>query len=155
MRKANASMQILRKVASFGANVQDLKQIYFLFVRSQLEKSAPVWHSGLSAENINDLERVQKSAVKIILGDNYLGYRESLLKLDMETLHERRKQICFNFALKCVNNSKTKDIFPEYEKKHQMKLRKTPKYHIQNAATQRLKNSPVIYMQELLNNNEK
>ena len=34
VRKANASMQILRKVASFGANVQDLKQIYFLFVRS-------------------------------------------------------------------------------------------------------------------------
>ena len=36
-----------------------------------------------------------------------------------------------------------------------MKLRKTPKYQIQNSATQRLKNSPVIYMQELLNNNEK
>ena len=32
VRKANARMEILRKVASFGASVSDLNNIYFLFV---------------------------------------------------------------------------------------------------------------------------
>ena len=68
VRKANARMQLLRRVASFGAPIEDLKQIYILFVRSQLEHSATVWHSGLTVENTDDLERVQKTALKIILG---------------------------------------------------------------------------------------
>ena len=67
VRKANASMQILRRVASFGASDSDMKDIYILFVRSLLEQSATVWHSSLSQQNISDLERVQKTALKIIL----------------------------------------------------------------------------------------
>ena len=59
IRKANASMQILRSVASFGASVNDMKEIYILFVRSLLEQSATVWHySSLSQQDISDLERV-------------------------------------------------------------------------------------------------
>ena len=69
-------MEILRKIASFGASKEDMKNIYFLFVRSQLEQSAVVWHSSLSSENRADLERVQKSAVKIIMGDQYKGYKK-------------------------------------------------------------------------------
>ena len=66
--KANARMELLRKVASFGAKVEDLKTIYILFVRSQLEQSAVVWSSSLTEQNKADLERVQRSALKIILG---------------------------------------------------------------------------------------
>ena len=75
-------MEILRKIASFGASKEDMKNVYFLFVRSQLEQSAVVWHSSLSSENRADLERVQKSAVKIIMKDQYKGYKKSLLELD-------------------------------------------------------------------------
>ena len=59
-QKANAWMELLRRVASFGASVEDLKPIYFLFVRSHLEQSATVWHRSLTVENSTDLERVQK-----------------------------------------------------------------------------------------------
>ena len=54
IKKANARMQLLRKVASFGASIDDLKNIYFLYVRSQLEQSAVVWHSSLTEENPED-----------------------------------------------------------------------------------------------------
>ena len=74
VKKANARMELLRRVASFGIGVEDLKNIYFLFVRSQLEQSAVVWHSSLTEENKADLERVQRSAVKIIMGERYKGY---------------------------------------------------------------------------------
>ena len=43
--KTNTRMELLRKVASCGASIEDLKTIYILFVRSILEQSATVWHS--------------------------------------------------------------------------------------------------------------
>ena len=67
VKKCNSRMELLRKVAGFGASIGDLKIIYILFVRSLLEQSATVWHSSLNAQNKADLERVQKSACRIIL----------------------------------------------------------------------------------------
>ena len=67
VRKSNARMELLRKLAVFGAPDEDMKTIYILFIRSLLEQSAPVWHSSITQENSDDLERVQKSALKIIL----------------------------------------------------------------------------------------
>ena len=67
VKKANARMELLRRVAGFGTSAKDLKTLYILFVRSLREQSATVWHSSLSKENIKDLERVQKTAIKVIL----------------------------------------------------------------------------------------
>ena len=60
VKKANMRMELLRRVANFGAPTKDLIEIYILFIRSILEQSATVWHSGLTADNRNDIERVQK-----------------------------------------------------------------------------------------------
>ena len=70
VKKANARMQLLRRVAGFGTPIDDLKIIYILFIRSILEQSATLWHSSLTNENVNDLERIQKSAIQIILRDD-------------------------------------------------------------------------------------
>ena len=98
--KANARMQLVRKVASFGASEEDIKNINFLLVRSLLEQSATVWHSSITEENNQDLERVQKSAVKLILGEQYIDYKKGLMKLDIESLEQRRENLCLNFAIK-------------------------------------------------------
>ena len=42
VKKANARMEILRRVSSFGAPIQDLKEISILFIKSLLEQSATV-----------------------------------------------------------------------------------------------------------------
>ena len=52
---------------NFKSGWSDLKIIYVSFIRSLLEQSCTVWHSGLTQENTNDLERVQKCALKINL----------------------------------------------------------------------------------------
>ena len=93
-------MELLKRVSSFNPPLEDLKIIYFLFVSSLLEQSATVWHSSLTKENSDDIERAQKSAVKIMLGNKYIGYKKSLEKLDMDTLEDRRVNICLNLALK-------------------------------------------------------
>ena len=155
VRKANARMELLRRVASFGASVSDLKNIYFLFVRSQLEHSAVVWHCSLSQENKNDLERVQKSALKVILGEKYKGYKKALNDLCIETLDERRESLCLKFAKRCIKNEKATNMFPLNKKKHLMNTRNIEKYKVEHANTERFKTSPIIYMQNLLNQNEK
>ena len=151
VQKANARMELLRRVASFGASVEDLKLIYILFVRSHLEQSATVWHSGLTQENRNDLERVQKSALKVILKDKYENYEKALNYLDIESLENRRTNLCINFAEKCLKKEKFKSMFPLNNKIHDQETRSTEKYQVQFAFNDRLKNSPVIYMQRLLN----
>ena len=66
VKKANRKMVLLSKLSEFGATEEELKNIYVLFVRSVLEQSCTVWNFGLTAENIQKLERVQKTAMKII-----------------------------------------------------------------------------------------
>ena len=151
--KANSMMELIRKASSFGASIDDLKTIYKLFVRSQLEQSAVVWSSSLSDQNKADLERVQRSALKIILGPKYRGYRKALNALSLETLEERRENLCLRFAKKCVRNDKTKSMFPLNKKAHNMKTRDFEKYEVQHANTDRLSKSAIIHMQNLLNKN--
>ena len=139
------------RVASFGTNVNDLKIIYVLFIRSQLEQSVVVWHSSLTEQNKSDLERVQKSALKVILGLKYEKYKKALNDLDLVTLEERREILCLKFARKCTENEKAKSIFPLKNKIHMMSARKEDIYEVQHANTDRLKNFAVIYMQNLLN----
>ena len=106
-------MQLLRKIAEFEAPLEDLKNVYILFVRSILEQSATAWHSSLTKENKEDLERVQKSTLKVILKEKFQGYRKALKPLDLESLDERRKNLCWNFALKCTKNKKVQNLFPK------------------------------------------
>ena len=153
VKKANARMQLLRKVASFGTSQGELKDIYVLFIRSLLEQSATVWNSSLSQENISDLERIQKTAVKIILGDQFQSYEEGLLKLDMESLSDRRQALYLSFAQTCTKNPKTSHMFPRNEKIHTMDTRKQEIFKVQYANTERLRKSSIIYIQHLLNDN--
>ena len=152
VRKSNARMELLRKLAVFGAPDEDMKTIYILFIRSLLEQSAPVWHSSIT--HSDDLERVQKSALKIILKQRYKDYPNALKLLELDTLKQRREQLCLSFALKCLKHPKFKKMFPENEKKHEMNTRENEKFKVHFAFTKRLQNSPII-LQKLLNQNEK
>ena len=111
VRKANGRLQLLRKVSSFGADVSDLKLIYVMFIRSLLEQSCTVWHSGLTEQNTQDLERIQKTSFKIILKDNYMSYENALKVLDLETLSDRRENLCLSFARKCLKNERMSQYF--------------------------------------------
>ena len=118
VKKANRRLELLRKVSSFGASLSDLKNIYVLFIRSLLEQSCTVWHSGLTVQNTEDLERIQKTSLKIILKEKYLSYEQALKVLDLETLNVRRENLCENFAKKSLKNKKLTEFFVKNDKKH-------------------------------------
>ena len=153
VKKANMRMELIRKVASFDAPMEDLKDLYILFVRSILEQSATVWQSSITIENANDLERVQKSAVKIMLKENYSGYKKGLAQLGLDSLEDRRRELCLNFAKKCLKTEKLKHMFPKNSKLHAMGTRHEEQFQVQFANTGRLQKSPLVYMQNLLNEN--
>ena len=73
----------------------------------------------------------------------------------METLSERRNDLCLNFAIKCTKNKRLSQMIPLNENVHKMTPRIHQKYKVQHANTERLKQYSIIYMQNLLNENEK
>ena len=153
VKRANSRMVLLRKLCEFGAPMQDLKTIYITYIRSILEQSAIVWHSSLTEENKNNLSRIQKTACKIILKNNYQDYNKALSILDLQTLSERREKLCESFAKKCVKNESIK--FHTIDKTEYMNTRNTDKYIVQHCNTERLKKSAIPHMQRLLNTLEK
>ena len=99
-------MRILHKISEFSAPREDMITIYISYIRSILELSCQVWHFSLTQEDIEDLERVQKSALKIILKEGYETYDQALETV----MSERREKMCMKFAKNCANNELTKDL---------------------------------------------
>ena len=116
-----------------------------------LEFSAVVWHSSLSQANTSDIERIQKSAVKIILKHKYKDYDSALKELNLETLQKRREILCLRFAKKSLKLNNFKKMFPLSKKLHSMKQRKGRKFLQKHANTERYIKSSIPYMQRLLN----
>ena len=78
VKKGYKRMQLLNAAASYTSAKNDLKDIYLTFIRSVLEQSAVVWHSSLTKKNRQDLERVQKAAIRVIMGKSYSRYKNGL-----------------------------------------------------------------------------
>ena len=114
-----------------------------------------LWHFGLTEKNKNDLERVQKSALRIILGKRYTTYSDALKILDLESLEDRRKSLCFKFAKKCLEVEKLKKMFPRKLTMHDMPKRDFEYYKVNRTLTKRYLNSAVPQMQRILNVDKK
>ena len=144
-------MELLRKLVKFKPPQKDMKQVYIAYVRSLLEQSCTVWHSSLTLQNSNDLERVQKVALRLILNEQFKNYEQALIDLDLETLALRREKLSLIFAQKCLKNPKIKHLFPPNKNKHAMETRDFEHFQVLHANTERLKKSPIVYMQNQLN----
>ena len=151
VRKAYKRMAILHNLFKFGLPVDELVQIYILYIRSLVENSAVVWHSSLKMAEIRAIERVQKVALKIILSENYQSYVHALRVTGLVSLHERRNILCKKFALSCIKNEKTCHMFPKSTSRNVVNTRNPEKFFVQPARTDRLMNSAIPFMQRLLN----
>ena len=151
--KVNKRMLLLKKALSFGANREEMVHYWIIYCRSVLEQSAELWSSSITQENKEDLERTQKSFAKLVLKNEYTDYETALLKLNLQTLEQRRKELCLNYAKKSIKNETLSDLFPLNENKKE--TRNKEKYVVTHANTDRLRNSSIIYMQNLLNEEDR
>jgi hypothetical protein len=108
-----------------------------------------VWHSSLTQGQVKEIERVQKVAMRIILKEEYDCYENALEECSLQTLSERRDQLCLSFAKNCTKNERTKDIFSL--KTQLVNTRNPEKYEVTKAKTNRLAMSAIPSMQRQLN----
>ena len=139
-----SKLWMLRNLKRYGANTGDLLDVYVKQCRSILELAVPAWSPGLTVSNANQIERVQKAAFAIILGESYSSYSGALLKLKMETLVDRRQALCLNFAKKAYKHEKFSQWFNQSEA--------DLKFHEVKTRTSRYWKSPLPYLTDLLNN---
>ena len=95
----------------------------------------------------------QKTFVKLILKKEYVNYENALLKLNLDTLASRREKISLKFANDgIINNTLTDLLIKRRENNSNIReVKKQETYNVNFANTDRLKQSTIIYLQNLLN----
>ena len=154
IRKAYARMIILHRLYPFNIPTKDLVTIYILYIRSLLEQNVAVWNSSITEEDVSDLERVQKVALKVILKSNYQNYDQAMKVTGLVCLSERRNILCLKFAKKCLRNEKTRGMFP-LNPNFDPRLRHSEKYQVKFAHNNRLMFSSIPALQRMLNEDHK
>ena len=106
VQKAFKRIWMLRRLKNLGASEPQLLDVYTKQIRSVLELAVPVWHSGLTSTDSLNIERVQKSAFHVILGQKYISYSNACNYMKVQTLYERRQHLCLKFGKKAFKNTK-------------------------------------------------
>ena len=153
VKRANARMRMLHKLVDFSVPVDDLVTIYIMYIRSVLEQSCQVWHSSLTFENLTDLERVQKNALRIILKEYYISYENALVKTNLESLIERRETLCLRFAKACLKTDEVSSMFPLNDVDYNIETIGREQFRVIMAHTERLRRSAIPVIQRLSNAN--
>lgn len=149
-KSAYGRISMLTKLRYVGASIEDLLDIYKLFIRSRAEYLSVVWHSSLTAHQTNKIENIQKTSLKIILGDNYVNYPAALEMSGLEELFLRRQKRCLAFAKSSLKYPVGQTLFPLNDD-HGQNIRTREKFAVNFEHTESYKRSAVPYCQNLLN----
>ena len=102
----------------------------------------------ITKEESDNIERIQKIVLKIILGYRYSDYHQACIRLKVQNLRSRRVQLSLNFGLKCAESEKIKHLFTINPNNN---LRNPNKFDLPMAKSSRYFNSPRLYITRLLN----
>ena len=138
-KKASKRLYFLRRLKRSGLDSRELIVLYVSMIRSVLEYACPVWSTCLTVGLSDTLESIQRRAFHII--DSSLTYQEACVKFRMQTLKERREDICAKFFKKMtLPKHRLHDLIPE-PKNHIHDLRNKLTYPLPKCQTNRYKNS--------------
>ena len=144
-------LSMITKLKYVGVCIEDLLDIYFLFIRSETEYCAAAFHSSLTHEQSDKLEKIRKTCLKVILDDSYISYSAALEMCGLQTLFGRRQKRCLDFALKCVKHERNNRLFPlnQVTSEHYVRDRET--FHVNFARTSTYRDSTIPFCQRMLN----
>ena len=110
--KGSRALYMLHVIKKFQPPKDQLIKIYTTYIRPLLEYCSPVFHAGLTAQQAQQIERVQKRALKIIAGYD-LSYRQILESLNLETLADRRQKLCLRLGKQILKSHVHRTLLPE------------------------------------------
>ena len=147
---------MLRRLKKLAAEISEMLDVYYKQVRSMLEMAVAVWEPGLNIAQSKQIERVQKCAFYVILGDNHTTYDNALKQLGGEALSDRRQKLCLNFSKKSEKHTRFSSWFEPTEER-EVPLPNTRsdkselKYKPVTVRTNRYQDSPLPHLTNLLN----
>ena len=146
----------LRNLKNSGFTQEELVTVYKTMLRPVAEYGCVVYHSSLTDEQDERLERLQNHALLCIFGPG-ISARKMREAAGLETLRRRREILCDKFAKKCSTNPRFAHWFPL--KTTRTTTRSTRKgqpeiYLEEKARCERLRNSPLHYFRRRLNGKE-
>ena len=150
VNKAFGKLWMLRRLKTMGASRKTLIDVYSKHVRSVVEFAAVVWTSGLTKDEITQIERVQKCAFAIVLCQDYLSYNNACETLDMDTLSKRREVLSYHFAEKASKHPEHSQWFVQNVANTNTRSKKPP-YMPAQGRTQQFAKSTIPYLTKLLN----
>ena len=114
--KASSRLYFLRQLKRAKIDEKDLLTFYLTCVRPVTEYACPVFHNSLPLYLSEDLEKLQKRALRIIYPT--LSYPEALSEARIDTLFDRRELITKKLFQDVVNNTEHKlhELLPNKKK---------------------------------------
>ena len=149
-KSAYSRISMLTKLKYVGVSTEDLLEIYSLFIRSRAEYVSVVWHSSLTVEQTRKIENIQKTSLKIILGQDFIDYPTALEWCGLKELSVRRQNRCLSFARSALKYPVGARMFPTNQE-HDQNVRNREKYKVNFAHTVNYRQSAVPFCQRLLN----
>ena len=113
------------------------------YLRIMMISFCVVWHSSITIQQRAMLERLQKTAFRIILKNSYESYDNALKVMNMDTLDNRREKLCLRFAKSCLRHKRMRSMFPVSTTSHSMMKRNCDKFKVNRAITERYKKSAI------------
>ena len=150
-KKAFSRMWIIRRLKALGADHEELVDIYRQQILSVLELAVPVWAPGLTQQQIHQLERVQKTVIRVILSDEYTSHKEGLRSLKLSTLTERRQKLCKKFTSKAMKHDKFNSWFASNPPKNKNTRSTQTKFKEVKTRTKRYRQLPIPYLTNIAN----
>ena len=140
VKKASTRLYFLTQLKRAKIADKELVIFYTTCIRSSTEYACPVFHNGLSKYLSDELERIQKRALRIIYP--FASYSEALEKCDLPYLYDRRNTLASKIfeEICCDPNHKLHHLLPEPNRRT-VNLRNRRKFNVPACRTNRLKNS--------------
>ena len=140
---------VLRHLRRLGFSQSELVRVYTTVIRPVAEYCAVVYHSSLTDEQDEALDRLQNHALKCIYGTK-MKAAEMRGLAGLETLRKRREDLSDSFFKKCLKSDRFADWLP---KKPPTRTRagQGEVFVEEKARCDRLFNSPVFYARRRLN----
>ena len=126
--KASKRLYALRTLKRAGTSSNDLVSVYCSSVRPIMEYACQVWHFAITNNLRDQLEQIQRIALKIIF-PNYC-YQESPVTANLITLFERRESLCYSLYRSALGPTNKLNCLLAEKKSHHYRLRNPRKFPI-------------------------
>ena len=148
-KKFFGKLWIIRHLIKAGIEPPDLLAVYTAYILPVVEYCNVVYHCLLNNEMSDDLENMQRIALRAIYGRG-MSYSQVLQQSGLRSLKDRREEAFRKFAIKTESNERFSAAWLT-KNPTDRGLRNTEKYRLTRSKFDRLTNGPLNEMRRILN----